>query len=155
MKKIAKLLVLLLSLALIFGAIAIIANADDEEKIVYDALTEDDIAAIDAGEWTLDGNKLIDTTINVSKDLTVDLNGYAIKSTAAQVFEYKAAATVNITGEGIINLVGNDGSEAMLANSMDNNFEAKLNVTGPPVLRSLSIRILITVFVRSRFGTVL
>ena len=47
MKKIAKLLVLLLSLALIFGAIAIIANADDEEKVVYTALTDEDKALVE------------------------------------------------------------------------------------------------------------
>ena len=50
MKRTAKILVLLLSLALIFGAIAVIANADNEEAAVYGALTEADTAAIEAGE---------------------------------------------------------------------------------------------------------
>ena len=110
MKKTVKLLVLLLSLALIFGAIAIIANADDEEAIVYASLTEEDKAAIASGEWTLEENKLIEESIDVAADLTVDLNGYAIKSVTEKAFVFSSSSTLNIKGEGLINLVGAENS---------------------------------------------
>jgi len=117
MKKLSKVLVLLLSVALICTGIIFVASADEAkaETASYVAGGEtregslaDAIAAADAGTTvTLLGDCTISAEIAVTKNVTVDLNGYKLTTECASAFNVtNGEAVFNITGTGNITSAG-------------------------------------------------
>ena len=104
MKKHAKLLVLVLSLALIIGAIAIVASADNGNVAVigeteYASLEQAITAAQDNDVVKLIANAEIAASIEISKSISIDLNGKVL--TAPAIIEIGAG---NINFKDIIPL---------------------------------------------------
>jgi len=118
-KNLSKILVLLLSLALIVGAMVMVVSASDD--IGYD-LTASLNDAQD-GKVTLTGNAYVNG-YDVTKDLEINLNGYTLTSTAAAAFTVNADVTFTITGDGKINLNG------MLISSTSTTATPTVNVVG-------------------------
>ena len=103
MKRNSKLLVLLLSFALVFSLVALIVAADDEPSFDLAAA----VAEVEAGSTvTLTGNASVTEAITVDKNLTIDLGGYTVSSTAATLFSVTESVDFKITGEGAVNLDG-------------------------------------------------
>ena len=90
MKKRLKLLVFALSLALVFCAVTVIAAA--EGSFVSETLTASDVANAKDGVITLNGNTTIGSTITLTDDLTINLNGYKLTATVSPAFEITAEA---------------------------------------------------------------
>lgn len=111
MKKHSKLLVLVLSLALIIGAFAIIASADDTEvaqvgETKYTSLADAFEAVENDGTVTLIADAKLSATYAVFKNFTIDLNGKTLDVEAETAFTMDAANTLKITGDGDIVLAG-------------------------------------------------
>ena len=100
MKKFSKIFCLILAVALLCTGLVMIASAEEP--------TFDLASAVTAAEGTvkLTGNAQIDSAITVDKNLTLDLGGYTINSTAEVLFEVKGDVTFTITGTGAINVDG-------------------------------------------------
>ena len=112
MKKYSKLLVLLLSLALIIGAIAIVASANTTGGNVatvggaeYATLADAIGAAENGGTVKLIADATVDATINVAKDITVDLNGFTLKTTG-EAFTVDTKVNFTVKGDGEITATG-------------------------------------------------
>ena len=112
MKKYSKLLVLLLSLALIIGAIAIVASANTTGGNVatvggaeYATLADAISAAENGGTVKLIADATVDATINVAKDITVDLNGFTLKTTG-EAFTVDTNVNFTVKGDGEITATG-------------------------------------------------
>ena len=112
MKKYSKLLVLLLSLALIIGAIAIVASANTTGGNVatvggaeYATLADAISAAENGGTVKLIADATVDATINVAKDITVDLNGFTLKTTG-DAFTVDTKVNFTVKGDGEITATG-------------------------------------------------
>ena len=136
MKKSTKLLVLLLSLALICAGLVIATSADTSEAdtVSYVVAGEtvkgtlaDAVANADAGTTvTLLGNCTVAEAIAVTKTVTVDLNGYTLTTTGANAFNVSGATTVfTVTGTGNITAAG------VLATATEDG--ATINVVGTGV----------------------
>ena len=117
MKKFTKLLVLLLTLALVCTGLLLAVGAEEEQeetasyKVGEETQTgtlADAVAAADAGTTvTLLGDCTVSEEIAVAKSVTVDLNGYAITTTCASAFNVNnGEAVFNITGTGNITSAG-------------------------------------------------
>ena len=110
MKKHAKLLVLVLSLALIIGAIAVIASADNANAAIIGeteyATIEQAITAAQNNEVVkLIANAQVAESITIDKSITIDLNGKTLTA-PHQAFKVASAVELSITGEGTINVAG-------------------------------------------------
>ena len=106
MKKYAKILVLLLSVALAIGATLMVVGAADETvEYTYDLAGA--VAAAEEGSTvTLTGNAKVDSAITVDKNLTIDLGGYTLASTVAKLFTVENSVSLEISGTGNIELAG-------------------------------------------------
>ncbi len=136
MKKSTKILVLLLTLAMICAGLVIATSADtsEAETVSYVVAGEtakgtlaDAIASADAGTTVkLLGNCTVADAIAVAKTVTVDLNGYALTTSGANAFNVSGAETVfTVTGTGSINAAG------VLATATEDG--ATINVVGTGV----------------------
>lgn len=106
MKKLSKIIILILSLAILCGALVIAVNADDT---AYDLASAIDSAAADGnGSKTvkLTGDAKLSEAYIVDKDLTIDLNGYTFSYNDENAFVVKGNATLSIIGEGTLKLAG-------------------------------------------------
>ena len=102
MKKFSKIFCLILAVALICTGLIMVVNADESTYDLASAVT----GAEAEGTVALTGNAQIDSAITVDKDLTLDLGGYTINSTAEVLFEVKGDVTFTIAGTGAINVDG-------------------------------------------------
>ena len=136
MKKSTKILVLLLTLALICAGLVIATSADtsEAETVSYVVAGEtakgtlaDAIAKADAGTTVkLLGNCTVADAIAVAKTVTIDLNGYALTTSGANAFNVSGAETVfTVTGTGSITAAG------VLATATEDG--ATINVVGTGV----------------------
>ena len=106
MKKLSKILVLVLAVALICTGLVLAVSADDTTVDLASAI---DTAVADENGMTtvkLEGNATLATAYTVAKDLTIDLNGYTLASSAEVMFEVSGSVKFNIIGEGTINVDG-------------------------------------------------
>ena len=102
MKKLSKILCLILAVALVCVGLVLAVSAEETNFELASAVTE-----AEAGSTvTLTGNAQIDSAITVDKNLTIDLAGYTLASTAEVMFEVKGDVTFTITGTGTINVDG-------------------------------------------------
>lgn len=117
MKKFTKVLVLVLSLALICAGLVLAVSADEakaetvsyvKDGSVVEGTLQDAVANADAGTTvTLLGNCTVSAEIAVSKTVTVDLGGYTLTTSVANAFSVSGATTVfTVTGTGNINAAG-------------------------------------------------
>lgn len=117
MKKISKVLVLLLTLALICTGLVLAVSADEAKpetvSYVADGATvegtlADAIAGADASTAvTLLGDCTVSEEIEVTKSVTINLNGYTLTTTCASAFNVSnGEAVFNITGTGNITSAG-------------------------------------------------
>ena len=106
MKKYAKILVLLLSVALAIGATLMVVGAADETvEYTYDLAGA--VASAEAGSTvTLTGNAKVESAITVDKNLTIDLAGYKIASSAATAFSVTESVEFTVSGAGAVALDG-------------------------------------------------
>ncbi len=105
MRKTAKIVLLVLMLALVIGAIAIVASAANEEAEAYDLA--DEIASASPGATVkLTGDAYIDSTITLTKFITIDLNGHKLTTKAANAFTINGKYALTVTGEGTLELWG-------------------------------------------------
>ena len=118
MKKFAKILVLLLTVALICGAIAMVASADDTEAKGADL--SEAIANPVGGKVTLTGNSFLPAEVTVNSDLTIDLAGYTLTLEAANAF--------NVTGNVNFNIEGNYGKIELAGALLKSGMDVKPNV---------------------------
>ena len=107
MKKLSKILILVLSLAIICGALVMVANADAADG--YDltaALTS--ATADENGTKTvaLTGNATLESQYTVKEDLVIDLNGYTFTSRLDTAFLVNDDVSFSIVGKGNIVLDG-------------------------------------------------
>lgn len=102
MKKLTKILVLLLSVALILGAIAMVVSADTTEDI-GEALTAADIAT---GNIKLESNRSITEQLTLENDLVIDLNGYTLTATTNAFMMNGTDCDFTIQGHGKLKLAG-------------------------------------------------
>ena len=110
MKKHSKLLVLVLSIALVICAFAVVANADnggvaEVNGTEYASIADAYNAAPAGATIKLIGNASIGT-IAVKKDITIDLNGYTLTTSTANVFEISTDIALTIKGDGEIKATG-------------------------------------------------
>ena len=128
MKKHLKLLVLLLSLALIIGCVTIVAGAADSGNVAkvgdseYATLAEA-VNAAGEGETVVLIADATSGAINVTKSVTVDLGGHTLTSTAGVLFDMKAAVEFNLIGEGTVNSAG------LFINNASFDYAPKVTVT--------------------------
>ena len=102
MKKFSKIFCLILAVALVCTGLMLVVSADETTFDLASAVTE-----AEAGNTVkLTGNAQIDSAITVDKNLTIDLAGYTLASTAEVMFEVKGDVTFTITGTGTINVDG-------------------------------------------------
>ncbi|MBE6537211.1 MAG: hypothetical protein E7673_04580 [Ruminococcaceae bacterium] len=117
MKKTTKVLVLILTLALVCTGLVFAVSADSakSDTVSYVASGEnlegslaDAIAAADEGsEVKLLGNCAVSAEIAVTKSVTVDLNGYALTTSVANAFSVSGAdTTFTLTGTGSVTTAG-------------------------------------------------
>ncbi len=108
MKNLAKVLTLLLALALICGTLAIIASAEGgpEAKIgsqEYDTIA-DAVAAVPAegATITLAKDATVAAEIPLQYNVTIDLNGHTLTTTTEVAFSTEASIAFNIIGNGTV-----------------------------------------------------
>ena len=104
MKKFTKILVLLLSVALVIGAVAMVVSANDTKTGVFGTDITDDLKSAN-GSYVLSGDSCITSTVALTADLEIDLNGYAL-SAACDMFKVDTGVNFTIKGEGKIYLFG-------------------------------------------------
>ncbi len=130
MKKLSKILVLVLAVALICVGIVLTVSADDSaESIAYvdangteqtAASLSDALLGAKAGTTvTLKSNVKVSSAIKITKNLTLDLNGYDLSSSLSSAFSLNAAGLkFTVTGEGSITVDG-----AIYGGTADGTFE--------------------------------
>ena len=114
MKKSVKLLVLVLSLALIIGALAVVAFAQDNGAVAkvgeteYITLADALNAVADGGEVVLINDAEV-SSFTVNKSFTINLNGNTLTATDSANAAFTINAEVNFTvkGEGAVVTSGN------------------------------------------------
>ena len=114
MKKSVKLLVLVLSLALIIGALAVVAFAQDNGAVAkvgeteYTTLAEALDAVAEGGEVVLINDAEV-SSFTVNKSFTINLNGNTLTATDSANAAFTINAEVNFTvkGEGAVVTSGN------------------------------------------------
>lgn len=107
MKKLSKILILVLSLAIICGALAVVVSADAADG--YDLTASlTNATADESGTKTvkLTGNATLENTYTVKENLTIDLNGYTFTSRLDTAFLVNENVTFSIVGNGNIVLDG-------------------------------------------------
>lgn len=106
MKKLSKILILVLSLAILCGALVIAISANGTD---YDLEASIDEAVADgSGMKTvkLTGNATLADPYTVEENLTIDLGGYTFTSNLETAFIVKSDVTFQIVGNGNLNLSG-------------------------------------------------
>ena len=103
MKKFTKILVLLLSVALILGAIAVAVSAENDTAGVFGVDITEELSA--GGTYTLSGDSCVTDTVVVTNDLVVDLNGFSL-SAACDVFKVDTGVNLTVIGNGNVYLIG-------------------------------------------------
>ena len=111
MKKQYKLLVLVLSIVLLVGALAIFASADTTEvaqvgETKYTSLADAIAAATETDTVTLIADATLSASVEVYKNLTINLNNNTLKVDATQAFIMASASKVNVIGDGDVELAG-------------------------------------------------
>ena len=104
MKKFTKILVLLLSVALVIGAVAMVVSANDTKTGVFGTDITEELKSAN-GSYVLSGDSCITSTVALNADLEIDLNGYAL-SAACDMFKVDTGINFTIMGEGKIYLFG-------------------------------------------------
>ena len=122
MKKSLRLAILVLSLALIFCAISVIANAETEtasEPAVFDQNT------INNSDGTINftSDMKISATMSVKKNITINLNGHKLIMNPTNYFSYGGKYTLTINGPGEIEC-------GLIALCWDSSNGAILNLNG-------------------------
>ena len=102
MKKLSKILILVLSLAIVFGALVMVANADaadgyDLTASLSNATAEDGIKTV-----KLTGNATLEEMYTVKDNLVIDLNGYTFTSRLDTAFLVNDDVSFSIIGNGNI-----------------------------------------------------
>ena len=104
MKKFTKIFVAVLALAIVIGAVAMVAGAADVKDISLD-VTEA-MGENGSGKVVLTEDSSV-ALINVLSDLEIDLNGYTLYCDKEYAFNVcQEGVTLNITGEGAIKVDG-------------------------------------------------
>ena len=107
MKKLSKILILVLSLAIICGTLVMVANADAADG--YDLTASlANATADETGTKTvaLTGNATLETQYVVKENLVIDLNGYTFTSRLDTAFVVNDNVNFSIVGKGNIVLDG-------------------------------------------------
>ena len=108
MKKHVKLLVLVLSLALIIGAVAIVSSAADTGNVCkigeteYATIDEAIAAAKNGNVITLLSDASINTSFKSSQSFDVDLQGYTLYANVNGSLKGSSTNTIRIVGEGLV-----------------------------------------------------
>ena len=99
MKRISRLLVLLLSVAILCTALVVITSAEGTTFDLASAISN----AKDGDTITMTGNATLTTSVNVNKNLTIDLGGYNLTFKTADAFVINTASVdLTICGSGKI-----------------------------------------------------
>ena len=93
MKKTSKILILVLSLALVFGMLAIVSGAESESVV----LTQDTVDAAN-GVINFESDVTVESVINLNGDLTLNLNGYTLTVENGAYFKYVANSNFTVNG---------------------------------------------------------
>ncbi len=114
MKKLTKIFVLILSVALVCTALAVVVSANDvsdDAAVVgaerYATFEEAINKAPDGGTIKLVSDINLAGTCEVQKNVTVNLNGHTLTSELSSVFNIEKNISLTISGHGKINLSGN------------------------------------------------
>ena len=139
MKNLAKILVLILSVALVCGMLVLVTSADNGNvakvgDVEYATLKD----AFDAASALTEGDKVVKLiadcsvteTIAVTKDVTVDLNGYELSSSLGVAFTVNNPVNFTITGEGSIKLDGGLVESTTTVNDFTVNVIGKAGTKG-------------------------
>ncbi len=115
MKKLTKIVVLLLSVALVCTGVVIAVSAS--------AATELDVTKAKGGTLVLNGDVKVSSTIEINEDLTIDLAGNSLTSTANVAFNVVGRVNFSIIGGGSITVDGGlvkaDGASIKIAGGVD------------------------------------
>ncbi len=141
MKNLAKILVLLLSVALVCGMLVMVTSADSgnvakvgatEYPTLKDAY---DAAVAENGEKlvTLIADCEVTETIAITSDVTIDLAGYKLSSGLSTAFTVNNAVSFTITGEGSIEIDGSLVTSTTTANDFT------VNVVGAEKTKGIAI----------------
>ena len=150
MKKVSKLLVLMLSLAVVMATLVIVSSAssgnvakigDKEYEILADALD----AAADGDEIVLIDDASIDSTYRIDKNVTIDLNGYTLE-TCNNAFSVIGGFTFTVKGSGNID-------SASVFVSTDKNTEGAPTVIIDGSGYGIDVEVAGGVFTSSKSGT--
>lgn len=132
MKKFAKVLILLLSVALILGAVVMSVNADEKAVDLGKDITEQVNAG---GKITLSGNSYLPAEVVLTKSLEIDLNGYTLSS-VGNMFRIDTAVNLTVVGNGVINLGGkfvvSDATDAALTVNVEGTSGRGVVIDGAP-----------------------
>lgn len=106
MKKLSKILILVLSLALVFGTLVMVASADAADG--YDLTASLTSATAENGIKTvkLTGNATLENMYTVKENLVIDLNGYTFTSRLDTAFLVNDDVSFSIIGKGNIVIDG-------------------------------------------------
>ena len=107
MKKLSKILCLVLAVALICTGLILAVSADDSIEYTFDLATAITEAVADENGMTtvkLTGNAQVTEPYAITKDVTIDLNGYTLDSTAHEAFTVNDSVNFSIVGDGNITL---------------------------------------------------
>ncbi len=107
MKKLGKILSLVLAVALICTGLILAVSADDTIEYTFDLATAITEAVADENGMTtvkLTGNAQITEPYAITKNVTIDLNGYTLNSTAHEAFTVNESVDFSIVGDGNITL---------------------------------------------------
>ena len=104
MKKLSKIIVLLMAVALICGALVVAAYADDTKFDLAGAI--DSATADENGTKTvkLEGNVDLEDTYVVRENIVIDLNGNTLTSKLEAAFSVTEGASLSIVGRVILSL---------------------------------------------------
>ena len=110
MKKLTKVLVLLLTVALLCTGLVFAINADTSVASVnstdYDTLADAIAAAEDGATVKLTADATVADTVTIAKNVTIDLSGHTLNSTGSLAFEVTESVKFEIVGAGNINVKG-------------------------------------------------
>ncbi len=107
MKKLGKILILVLAVALICTGLILAVSADDTIEYTFDLATAITEAVADENGMTtvkMTGNAQITEPYAITKNVTIDLNGYTLNSTAHEAFTVNESVDFSIVGDGNITL---------------------------------------------------
>ncbi len=115
MKKLTKILVLILSVALVCTGVIIAVSASEA--------TELDVTKADGGTLVLDGDVKVSNTIDITESLTIDLAGHNLTSVADVAFNVIGKVDFAIIGGGSITVDGGivtaDKANVKIAGGLD------------------------------------